>query len=184
MFRFVAITMFALPFLAIGQDKVSGSVESENLVSSKTTPQLNIYIQGPIGNSAKFGWSAWSLTSKPWSEAYAGPTWTPRAWITLSVSAGLETNKHPFRGAGSVWVGKAKWAESYTYERGGSGVWYKSLATYQLTKRTAIGAFSQSFVGSGPYAERKVGKFLLWGTFLRRNGESQGLIGLRFNFPK
>ncbi|MGB7958191.1 MAG: hypothetical protein WCF77_05150 [Minisyncoccia bacterium] len=63
MSRFTTITMlFAVPFLAAGQDKVSGSIESETLVSSKVvTPQLNIYVQGPIGNSSKFGWSAWSL---------------------------------------------------------------------------------------------------------------------------
>jgi hypothetical protein len=180
----VTATLLAIfSSLAVGQ--VSGSIESENLIAAgAVTPQINVYVQGPIASSKRFGWSAWSLTSKAWSEAYAGPTWTPRPWLSLSVSAGAETNKHPLRVAGSVSASKGKWAESYVHEKGGSGWWYKSVSTYQASKKTAVGFFSQRFAGSGPYAERKISRFVLWGTLLRYQGKTEGLVGLRFNFPQ
>lgn len=182
--QIAAMSLFVLtPFLAVGQDKVSGYVESETLISSTSaTPQVNVYLQGPIASSKRFGWSAWSLTSKGWSEAYAGPTWTPASWISLSASIGLETDKKPMRLSASSWIGKGKFASLTIHETGGSGYWYKEVATYQATPKTNVGVYSQRFTGTGPYADRKLGKFLVWGTILRYQGHTQALVGLRFNF--
>ena len=98
----------------------------------------------------------------------------PVPWLSLSLSVGLETHRNPLRLAGSISANKGKWASSYTHEKGGSGYWYKSVSTYQATKKTAVGCFSQRFAGNGPYAERKIWKFTLWGAFLRYQGKSQG----------
>jgi hypothetical protein len=55
--------------------------------------------------------------------------------------------------------------------------------TYQATEKSAIGFFSQRFAGNGPYAERKISRFTLWGALLDYRGKAQGLVGLRFDFP-
>lgn len=172
------ITMTVLISTGIAQ-QVGGFVEAESLVErGKLTPQLNVYVHGPL--KSKLGWSAWSLTSRPYSEAYAGLTYAPAKWVELSGSLGLETANNPLRVAGSIWMGKGCWTILSIHEYGGSGFWYKSLGTYQTTKTTAMGLYGQRFVGVGPYAEKKFGKATLWGTYAI--GDSRVLLGARFNF--
>ncbi len=159
--------------------QASGFIESWNTVSEAgVTPQLNVYVHGPLKGDV--GWSAWTLTSEGWSEAYAGLTYAPAKWIEVSASLGLETDDNPLREGVSVWLGGGRWALLSIHENGGSGYWFRNLGTFQVTKTFAVGLENRRFFGTGPYAEKKFGKVSLWGAYAV-NGDA-GVIGVRFNF--
>src|SRR3989344_7248635 len=83
---------------AQAQQAPSGFVESWNKVSAEgATPQINVYVRGPL--KEKVGWSAFTLTTKTWSQAYAGLTFVPAKWIEVSASLGLESADSPLREA-------------------------------------------------------------------------------------
>ncbi|MDP2598587.1 MAG: hypothetical protein Q8P49_02030 [Candidatus Liptonbacteria bacterium] len=145
---------------------------------SGVTPQLNVYANGPIKD--KLGWSLWTLTSKEYSEAYAGLTFSPAKWVTVSGSLGLESADNPIRGGASVWMGRGRWSLLSIQEYGGSGYWYRYLGKFQATKTVAVGVNSTRFLGTGPYAEKRIEKFTLWGTYAVDN--KKGVAGIRFNF--
>lgn len=179
----MAVVAFVVAMSAVTvsaqQAPVAGFVESYNQVESAgTTPQIDVYVHGPL--QGKIGWSAWTLTTKSWSEAYAGLTYSPAKWVEVSASLGLESANNPIRGAGSVWVGQEAWSLLSIHEYGGSGYWYRYLGTYQMTKTLAVGVNSTRLLGTGPYAEVKVGKVALWGTYAI--GDNRGVAGVRFNF--
>lgn len=160
--------------------QTAGYVESYNTVSgAETTPQFNVYVHGPL--KGKLGWSLWTLTSKPYSEAYAGLTFAPAKWIEVSsASLGLESADNPLREGASVWLGKGRLSLLSIQEYGGSGYWYRYLGTFQVTKTVAVGVNSTRFLGTGPYAEKKFGKVAFWGTYAI--GDGRGVAGIRFNF--
>jgi len=176
-FVIVVLTIFLLAGSASAQ--VSGYIELESLVyDGSVTPSLNLYFRGPI--RGPWGWSAWSLTSEGWSEAYVGPTYAPADWVEFSLSVGVESDPSTFRYAGSVWMGRGRWALLSIHEDGGSGYWYKYLGTYRLNESAALGVFSQRSVGTGPYLELGK-KFQVWGAVLFLDGETLGLIGGKIN---
>lgn len=138
------------------------------------------YVRGPI--EGKLGWSAFGTTSEQYSQAYGGLTYAPSASMELSLSAGVETADDPLRYAGSLWIGKGRASLLYIYENGGSGPWEALLGTYAVSEKLKIGILSRSYVGTGPYAEVKVGKFLIYTSYLSRDSENQILTGLRVKF--
>src|SRR3989344_3065179 len=150
----IFVTMMAATTQA---QQVSGFVESYNTVSEAgNTPQLNVYVHGPL--KGNLGWSLWTLTSEPYSEAYAGLTFAPAKWIEVSGSLGLESADNPLRAGGSVWLGKGRWSLLSIHEQGGSGYWYRYLGTFQATNTVTIGVNSIRPIGTGPYAEKSFGK--------------------------
>lgn len=174
------VAIFVTTLVATAQaQQVSGFVESYNTVSEAgNIPQLNVYVHGPL--KGKLGWSLWTLTPEPYSEAYTGLTFAPAKWIEVSGSLGLESANNPLRAGGSVWLGKGRWSLLTIHEQGGSGYWYRYLGTFQVTKTVAVGVNSTRFLGTGPYAEKKLGKVALWGTYAI--GDNRGVAGVRFNF--
>ena len=164
---------------ASAQGKVSGSVEVQNVLSeSGVVPQLDAYVHGPL--SGKIGWTVWMLVSKSWSEGLFGVTYAPAKWIEVSASAGLESNKSPFRGAASIWMGSGKYSFVSLHEKGGSGRWMKNVATYEVNKTLTVGVLQQSFVGVGPYAAVKVGRMTIWGAYAV--ADDRGLLTAKFTF--
>ncbi len=175
----MAITLVLATAVVAQAQQAAGFVESYNTVAvAGTTPQVNVYVHGPI--KGKLGWSAWTLTSEGWSEAYAGLTFAPAKWVEVSASLGLESADNPLREGGSVWVGKGSWSLLSIHEYGGSGYWYRYLGIYQATKTLVVGVNSTRFLGTGPYAEKKFDKVALWGTYAI--GDNRGVAGARFNF--
>src|SRR3989344_4207185 len=170
------ISLLALACTASAQ--TTGFVESYNTISDSTTPQVDIYAKGPI--KGKLGWTVWSLSSKGWSEGHAGLTFAPAGWMELSGSLGIETDENPLRGSVSFWVGKGRLSYLSIHEHGGSGYWFRHLATFEVTKTFFVGVNSTRFLGTGPYIEKKFGKVSFWGTYAV--GDDKGVIGARFNF--
>ena len=161
---FLVVVILASTATTAQAQQVSGFVESWNTVSEESVkPQLNVYARGPLKGG--LDWSAWTLTSKGWSEALVGLTYTPVKWIEVSGSLGIETADDPLRQGASVWLGKGRWALLSIHENGGSGYWYRYLGKFQATETIAVGIESRRFFGTGPYAEKKFGKVALWGTY-------------------
>ncbi len=163
----------------VSAQQVTGNVEEQNLVTATgTTPQMDVYVHGPL--KGKFGWSMYTQTSEFWGQIYAGPTFAPAKWIEVSGSVGLEHDDQPFRYAGSVWLGAGRWSLLSIGEDGGSGHWHKNLGTFRATSTIAIGVLNQAFFGTGPYAEKKVGRFTLWGSYAI--SDERGLLSAKLNF--
>lgn len=164
---------------AVYAQGVGGFVESYNTADKLgITPQLNVYAHGPL--KGKLGWSLWTLTSKTYSEAYAGLTFAPAKWVEISGSLGLETDNYPLRVGTCVWLGKGRWSLLSIHEQGGSGYWYRYLGKFQATKTVAVGVNSTRFLGTGPYAEKQFGKITVWGTYAIDN--NKGVAGIKFSF--
>lgn len=159
--------------------KVSGFVESYNVVTDGVfTPSFTTYAEGPI--KGKFGWSGWFWEEgKSWREGMLGLNVYPVEWIEFAVMVGAETDAKPLRGATFLWVSKGPLTFETTHEYGGSGYWYRYTGTYQVAN-WKVGVDSTQSIGIGPYIERKLGKFDLWGSYaVRGHG---GSAGLRLNF--
>lgn len=175
----VAIVATTATSVQAQEKKTSGFVESWNTVSEAgTKPQLNVYVRGQL--KGRVGWSAFTLTTETWSQAYAGLTFAPAKWVEVSASLGLENANSPLREGASVWLGKGRWTLLSIHEHGGSGYWYSHRGKFQMTKTVAVGVISQRFLGTGPYAEKKFGKVALWGIYVI--GNDVGVAGIRFNF--
>jgi len=176
--RFLILVLLASPVVAEAQ-QVSGFVESWNtLRDGNVTPQMNVYATGPL--KGKVGWSIFTLSSEKWSEGYGGLTLAPAKWIALSASLGIEAADNPIRGGTSLWIGSGKWAGLVIAEKGGSGYWYRYLGTYQTGKHLTLGVHSTRPLGVGPYAEFRIGKVSLWGTYAVLN--KRGVMAARFYF--
>lgn len=161
------------------QAQVSGNIELQNVISADgIVPQINVYIRGPL--KGRLGWTIWTLSSKGWSEALPGLTFAPAKWVEVSASLGLETNKNPLRGAASIWVGRGRASFVSLQEGGGSGHWQKNVGVVQLTKVVSVGVLQQTFIGTGPYTELKIGKVSVWGSYALddRNGQ----LAVKYNF--
>lgn len=101
----------------------------------------------------------------------------------VSASIGRESGFAELRKAGSIWVGKGSLSALSIYEKGGSGYWYKHLATAKIYKdNVAVGVFSKRFFGTGPYLQVKAGNLTLWGTVVQNKGLIQELFGLKFTY--
>jgi hypothetical protein len=127
-------------------------VEERTYVSGNTaTPRIDGLITHPI--KGELGGFCWFQTQATYSQAYCGPTYSPKSWIQFALGSGIETNKHPARIGSYVWLGKQKLACLAAFENGGSGFWYKAEANYQIRKALGLGMLSERYHGTGPKFE-------------------------------
>jgi len=101
-------------------------------------------------------------------------------WLELSANAGIENYNKPFRGGASIWIGQDKWSIISIQEDGGSGHWQKNVGKYYIKPTFAIGGLQQTYIGAGPYIEKKIGRISLWGTYALT--KHAGLVTLQFRF--
>ena len=127
---------------------VSGFCESETTVSQDAKPnhQLNCYVTKKL--TEKWGLYGWGQTSRSYSQAYGGVTFSPTTWAQVGLAAGVEQAKKKGRIAGFVWTGKKKVSNLLIVETGGSGTWFKETLSYQATKRVAVSFVSQRFLAT------------------------------------
>ncbi|MEX1064313.1 MAG: hypothetical protein WED06_03280 [Candidatus Paceibacterota bacterium] len=180
--RTISLAIVALMASVTGAQaqRVSGYVESWNTVGkSGITPQINMFVYGPL--KGKLGWSAFSLTSQSYSQAYGGLTYAPTKWLEVGGNIGLETADDPTRGAATLWLGKGKWSFLSIHETGGSGWWHRDIGKYQLTETFAVGLVSQRFRGNGPYFEKKFGRIVLWMNVLTNKEGTKAQATVRLN---
>lgn len=175
----IALVIFGFVSAPAQAQHVSGFAELQTTADADTaTPQLNVYLRGPL--KGKLGWTAWTLTSKEWSEGLVGLAFAPASWIELQGLVGVETDENPLRAGGNLWLGKGRMSLLVLQEYGGSGYWYRTLGTFEVKKGTLIGINSARFLGTGPYIEQKFGKVSVWGTYAV--DKKKGAVTGRFSF--
>ncbi len=175
----VMFAFFSAP--AFGQ-KVTGFIEIQ---ADKDVPaQINLSVRKSI--KEKIGVFAWALTSKTYSESYAGVTYSPKTWISTAIGVGVEDSKHPWVVGGNIWVGKKALSNFLVIERGGSGLWYKNLTSYQLRKDFKLALIKEKFKGFGPHAALDIPKtdLQVWSTLYFRSKQEGPLLqlGVKFKF--
>lgn len=185
---FVCLALLALTAPARGETTVKAELRLHaDGLTAPPTIGANAYIARPIANG--WGVSAWLQLEHGWGEAYVGLTYAPRAWIELSLSAGIEQDAQPWRVAGSLWLGAGRFSSLTIVEDGGSGWWYQSVALVKVADWLKVGVMTKRFEGTGPRAELTLATgFNLWAAYLPIDLESlsvhpgRWLIGINRSF--
>lgn len=125
-------------------------VDLENRIIEKEVAAI-INIFGASDLTEKLQFFGLSSTSEAYNEAYAGLAYMPFSWLQVAGGMGIESDKSPWRIGAYIWAGKGPWNLLFAYEDGGSGYWYKALATYDLREWLTVGLHSKRFMGTGPY---------------------------------
>lgn len=166
---------------AFTKAQTTGWVELQNAITTKkTVPQFDGVVDCKINDRLSF--SAWFLLSEEYSEGYAGVSYTPKAWVSVSGQIGLETAENPLRVAGTIWLGKNRESLLIILEGGGSGRWHKVEYNHRLGAGFSAGYLDQAFKGRGPRGEFEKGKAKIWGAILWGKDGKNALVGVRFSF--
>lgn len=115
--------------------------------------------------SPTLGWTGFVLCSKSekntvdgWGEAYVGPTYSPKPWMTVALCAGIQNAAQVSRFAGWYSLNHGHWSIFHVVEDG-SGRWHKLLAMYNGNAGTIgyrFGLWDQDSLGRGPRLEIQV----------------------------
>jgi hypothetical protein len=157
-------------------------VEERTYISGGVaTPRIDGLLTHPIKGG--LGGFCWFQTQQAYSQAYCGPTYSPKPWIQFALGSGVETDKHPARVGSYVWLGKSKLSGLAAFEDGGSGFWYKVEANYQARKSLGVGMLSERFKGSGPKVELSLPHtgLKLWIAPLMGRHSFRPVIGVRWS---
>ncbi len=164
--------------------QVLGSVENEtNIQKGIVSTQFQYWIQGQFNK--QFGWFAWALGSKNWSEIYPGLSWQPTSWLQMGVGAGIEQGQSKARFGEFLWIGKGRFCFLGFTEHEGSGFWYRAMAMYKMNDSFQVGLMSQHKLGIGPKMEAVVLKpFSVWAAILTGGENPKTTIfgGLKLGF--
>ncbi|MFA5889211.1 MAG: hypothetical protein WCW47_00075 [Candidatus Paceibacterota bacterium] len=170
----------------VNAQTTTGFVEGQFQMSKDATvaKTLDVALTHPI----KPGWAieGWALKTDGWGEAYVGVSKLLTSWASLTAQVGVEEADRPWRVAGTLWMGNAKFSALVILEEGGSGWWHKVVVTGPAIKHAhggnvKAGILSQRFVGTGPYMELSFGKASFWVTIPVVNGNG-ALAGIRMGF--
>lgn len=145
--------------------------------------QLSTTMDASTDTKLGGGWSlqSWTLKSAGWSELQIGIGKSLASWASVSASVGIEESDGLWRTGYSLWLGGRGKSALVLYELGDSGYWLKIVATQQIRKSLKVGVLSQRFVGTGPYAEVKLGQLKVWATVPVVDGKGV-LTGVRMFF--
>lgn len=111
-------------------------------------PQINLYTSAFKGEK-RVGTYFFSLLNAHWGQAYGGIVVKATDWLSVSVGAGMETDKNPYRLNLSLFAVKNKWKLMQIYEYGGSGFWYNIMLNHQLTEKHSVGMIFKRYYGLG-----------------------------------
>ncbi|MEK7105121.1 MAG: hypothetical protein AAB865_00330, partial [Patescibacteria group bacterium] len=112
----------AEPFILIG---------SENRISEEGfVPRAKTIVD--VGIVDHLSVTTTLVVSPGYAEAYIGPTWSPTQSFSLGVAGGIETADAPWRAMvySSLHVKNLRLLGIAEY--GGTGLWYKAVATYDI----------------------------------------------------
>lgn len=166
---------------ALAQDFVL--VGSENRIDALgVVPRAKAIVD--IGVVPKLSVTATFVASPSYAEVYVGPTWSPAAIFSIGVAGGMETAEAPWRAMGYASLHYKSLHLLGIAEYGGSGLWYKAVATYDVGP-VSLGAMAQRFDGVGPRIGANYAHFELWAAPLYDSESASvcGLVGLNWTPP-
>ena len=108
---------------------------------------LDITLTHPV--NATTGVFAYMLTSKDFSEFYAGPSYKPSANSEVLLGIGTEQGQGSCRFGGWSDIALNKTYLEYDYEFGGSGYWYKVKGLYAITPNLQLGIVNKTEDNTG-----------------------------------
>lgn len=169
----VFVSLFTTALVSAGDDLELQVINGD--------PTIDYFLSGRVSNG-KWGWSAFALVNRDWAQAYAGPTFAPTTWSSVSLNVGVETGGRRF--AEALWIGKGRFSSLAIYEHGYSGHWHKITVDWSITKTFAVGYHDQAFVGRGPRVSLKLpGAFrrsTVWGSLLLKDGHLGTVVAYKF----
>lgn len=138
--------------LVIVSISVSAQVEVYGRYTSGGNVQPNINFFGVKKISDKLNLTYFALVEETWSEALVGVAYSPKKWLELGLSTGIEHNPAILRFGGSIWIGKGKTSFLTLLEqgKGKDNYWYKISLTRNLSETVSLGAMAWRFHGLGP----------------------------------
>ncbi len=176
---FVKIVLAILAFAVLAS--AQNWVEERTYVSGgAATPRIDgLLTQSIKGNLGSF---EWFQVQQGYSQAYAGATYSPKPWLQFALGGGLEEAKSPARLGSYIWMGKGKLSGLFVFEDGGSGIWFKTEANYQVFSKLGVGMLSERFKGTGLKFELSVPHTRLkaWFAPLFQNGKADPVVGVRY----
>lgn len=176
----VVLVVVLVPQVSMAQ--ANGFVELQSvIVDGSATNQINLSLGGNLP-AKNLGWFAWGVTSKGWSEAYVGLTYSPADWVSIQAGYGIETADDSGRFGATLWAGKGANSIFVAYEDGGSGSWHKLVLNHKFNTWLGAGAIDQTFLGTGPRVEVTTGKVKVWGAVLWLDGKPSSTVAVDFNF--
>ena len=106
------------------------------------------------------------------------------AIFSIGVAGGMETAEAPWRAMGYASLHYKSLHLLGIAEYGGSGLWYKAVATYDVGP-VSLGAMAQRFDGVGPRIGANYAHFELWAAPLYdfESASACGLVGLNWTPP-
>lgn len=120
--------------------------------NSKVVPNVNFF--GTKKISKKMNLTTFLLVEQNWSEALVGLSYSPKDWMSIGLSVGIEHNPALYRFAGSLWLGKGKVSSLTLWEKGDGkeNYWYKEILAYKFSDKFTLAAVAWRFHGVGPMA--------------------------------
>lgn len=153
---------------------------SENRVSvDGFLPRAKAIVDVPVTDQLSVTATFVAITN--YGEAYIGPTWSPTADLSLGIACGVEVADAPWRVAAFISARHTRLSLLGAVEYGGSGLWYKGLAAYNLGP-VGVGVLAQRFDGIGPRLSGNHRNFELWAAPLYdyEANAPKALIGLNW----
>lgn len=133
---------------------------SENQMSTNgVLPRTKAIVDVPIVE--KLSVTATFVVTPNYGEVYVGPTWKPSANFSLGIAGGMELADEPWRAAAVASVSHKSLYLLAVAEYGGTGLWYKMLASYSVGP-VGFGVLAQRFDGVGPRVLLTHKNFELW----------------------
>jgi len=114
--------------------------------------------------SEKFDLTYFSLVGQKWSEALIGFSYSPKKWLSIGLSTGIEHNPAVYRLGGSIWIGKGKTSLLMLGEKGDGkdNYFYKTILSYKASEKFTVGAIAWRFHGLGPVVKYTKDDLTLW----------------------
>lgn len=177
------IAMLVLILVAVpASAQTTVTPEEQFLVQSRVlTLQLDVDVEKTVSKTWTI--SAWGLKTADWGEFYIGLTKQITPWAALTLQAGMEQDKSPWRMAATLFLSGRNHEAFFLWEDGGSGKWYKLYVI--KSAGPALGLFSQRYVGTGPMVQIPIGKKIkIWTVpfALQKGGQLSSLTGVKFIF--
>ena len=160
------IVLFAITASSFAQMKIWARYTPEN---SDILPTVTYFGKKKI--SDKFHLTIYALVNKNFSEALVGVAYSPKKWVKIGLSSGIENNSVSaagYRFGSSLWLGKNKNSLFSIFEKGDGkdNYFYKTTYKYTFSDKLHLGLVAWRYHGIGPLATYNIKKIdsSLWVT--------------------
>ncbi|KKR08297.1 MAG: hypothetical protein UT32_C0002G0060 [Parcubacteria group bacterium GW2011_GWC2_39_14] len=173
---------------------------SGNFEIQSVTPAVekNLILSGGLiyKVTPQFAGKLFFLTKGPWAEVYAGPMFTPAAWIQLYACAGAsqkagELELRTAYGINLIYrafvFSAGTEMNNAAYKGDYKSIWYDITATYQPLSWLIVGLKDRRPVGFGPMIRFRYDVAEVWVTWAPVSSENSTtdmdrfIVGLKFN---